>query len=108
MVNKNILKTKKVKIENTEADEKNLINVLMKKAVGYSVTETQEEYSVVDNNLELTKRKVSTKYYPPDFSAISMLLEKLNLEETCIDNMSTEELETEKNRLLNLLKKYEE
>ena len=39
--------------------------------------------------------------YPPDISAITMLLDKDKSE---LDSMSDEELEQEKNRLLKLLK----
>ena len=47
-----------------------LKKALIKKAMGYSVEETTEEYSLVDNDLVLIKKKTTTKDYPPDLPTI--------------------------------------
>lgn len=75
---------------------------LYDKAVGFKCEEVTEEYGMVDSELVLLKKKCNTKVYPPDMSAISMLLEKDKSE---FSNMTDEELEKEKQRLLKLLKK---
>lgn len=79
---------------------------LLKKALGYMSDEIVMEFSLNEDGQEiLNKKKVTKKYCPPDISAVKILLEKFN---TCIDdeisNMTDEELEQEKNRLLQLLK----
>ena len=75
---------------------------LYDKAVGFKCEEVTEEYGMVDSELVLLKKKCNTKVYPPDMSAISMLLEKDKSE---FSDMTDEELEKEKQRLLKLLKK---
>lgn len=83
-------------------DIEKLRKALYDKAIGYKTEEVTEEYGVVDDNLVLLKKKRSIKAYPPDMSAISMILEKDGGE---YDSMSDEELEQEKLRLLELLKR---
>lgn len=47
------------------------VDALKKKAEGFTATEISEEYSSDgDGNLVLVKRKVNSKYYPPDTAAI--------------------------------------
>ena len=53
-------------------------------------------------NIILQKRKTSTKSYPPDLSALQMLLEREGNNEFYI--MTDEQLEKEKQRLLSKLK----
>lgn len=68
------------------------VDALKKKAEG----EISEEYSSDgDGNLVLVKRKVNSKYYPPDTAAIKSVLDMDGLE-----TLSDEELENEKRRLL--------
>lgn len=81
--------------------KKKLEQTLIKKATGYKVTESVCEYSMDENEVKLLKKKVSTKYYPPDLSAINLLLEQ---KETDYKNYTDEELEAEKQKILNLLK----
>ena len=50
-------------------DEK-ILKTLYKRATGYTKDEVVEEYSVTDGEMELVKRKVTKKYYPPDNSAL--------------------------------------
>ncbi len=77
-------------------ENKNLLKTLEKKAKGFSADEITEEYVVnEDGNLVLSKRKVMTKYFPPDTGAIKSVLDMDEL-----SSLSDEELEKEKQRLL--------
>ena len=88
----------------SEKDRKKLEKALMDKALGYTAQEVVEEYGYTGDEFVLQKRKTSTKSYPPDLSALQMLLEKEVKESSDIEKMSDEELEEEKERLLKLLK----
>lgn len=73
---------------------------MKKLALGYDLLEVTEEY-VVDNEtkvVELQKKKVVTKQMPPDIEAYRMLYGQ-----TLYDNLTDEELEREKERLLRQL-----
>ncbi len=80
-----------------------LTKVLTKKAKGYRVKETTDEYVVVDGVLTLNKRKTVTKSVAPDVSAVKALIE-LSSSEQGLEEMSDEQLQAEKLRLLNVLK----
>jgi hypothetical protein len=80
-------------------------DAMIKKAKGYTTSETVEEYQDEDGNMVLTKKKVTKKHVPPDTQAAKMLID-LGMENS-VKNWSDEELETEKIRLLKLLKEYE-
>lgn len=67
----------------------------LKRAVGYTAEETVEEYAMQDGELVLVKRRVTTKDVPPDISAVKMLLDADDTPE-----LTDEELEAEKRRLL--------
>jgi len=82
-----------------------LNDALVKKAMGYSVEESVCEYGMCDDELKLIKKKISKKYYPPDLSAINLLIGSVNKSD--FETMTDEELEQEKNRLLKLLKENE-
>ncbi len=82
-----------------------LNDALVKKAMGYSVEESVCEYGMCDDELKLIKKKISKKYYPPDLSAINLLIGSANKSD--FETMTDEELEQEKNRLLKLLKENE-
>ena len=71
--------------------------VLLRKAKGYSFEEKTEEFAVVDGEMTLVKRKVSTKYVQPDVGALKALAE-----------LTDEQLKAEKLRLLKLLKLCED
>ena len=79
-------------------DEK-LLHSLYKKAVGYTVNEKTMEYSPEG---DVVKKKVTSKHYPPDISALKAYLE-LAAQGEDYEAMSDEELESEKKRLLRLL-----
>ena len=80
-----------------------LKEALYKKAVGYDSSETVEEYSDNDGDLVLVKRKVTTKPVRPDISAIKLLL-GLDGGNEDLSALSDEELETQKKKLLKIIK----
>ena len=83
--------------------DKKIEKALLDKALGYTTQEVVEEYGYTGDDFVLQKRKTSTKSYPPDLSALQLLLEN----KTCGDkymNMTDEELEKEKQRLLKFIK----
>lgn len=83
--------------------DEEILKALLKRAKGYSYNEVQEEFAVKeDGELALVKRKVLEKYCPPDSAALKTYLE-LN-QGASIEDMSDEQLEQEKIRLLNELK----
>jgi len=82
-----------------------MLETLYKKAKGYDVEEVVYEYSVDENgNRQLAKEKHSVKHVPPDLSAIKAYME---LRDSDLQKMGTEELKKEKIRLLKELKKSE-
>ena len=79
-----------------------MIDVLYKKAKGYDVEETTQEYVVdEEGNKRLVKEKTAIKHVPPDLAALKAYME---LRDTELSRMSNEELEKEKERLINILK----
>mgnify|MGYP003571547368 CR=1 FL=1 len=75
--------------------------LLMKRAMGFEVSETTEEYSDVEGELKLLKKKVTKKFIPPDSIALKFLLTQSIDDETNIyDNLSYNELLTLKDELL--------
>ena len=82
--------------------KKKITQALVKKAIGYDTVETVEEFSEADGEIKLLKRKVTTKSVPPDVSAVKLLLE-MQSEERDIVDMTDEELENERVRLMKLL-----
>ena len=83
---------------------KKLQEALLNKALGYTTQEIVEEYGYTGDEFVLQKRKTSTKSYPPDLSALQLLLDKEVKETNDIESMSDEELRKEKERLINMLK----
>ena len=83
--------------------EEKIGEALLKVALGYQVAEVTEEYAEVDGKLKLTKRKKTKKDIPPDLKAVQLLL--ANEEEGSLGDLSDEDLEAEKARLLTLLQK---
>ena len=79
--------------------EGKISEALLKVALGYQVAEVTEEFAEVDGELKLTKRKRVKKDVPPDLKAVQILLSESG-ESIKIENMSDEELEEEKARLL--------
>lgn len=85
--------------------EQKLNDALLKVALGYQVAEVTEEYAEVDGELKLLKRKKTKKDVPPDLKAMQLLLGDNG---GGVESMSDEELESEKQRLLDLLKTDEQ
>lgn len=83
--------------------KKDALRALVKKATGFETQETVEEFADLDGEMKLLKRKVTTKVVPPDVSAVKLLIE-LGEGERDISAMSDEELEAERERIINLLK----
>ncbi len=82
--------------------EKELMDALYKKAVGYETSEIVEEYNDVG---DIVKRKVSTKYIPPDVTALKIYVEESDRGD--LVRLDDEELIKEKERLLKLLGEME-
>jgi len=82
-------------------------DALLKKALGYKVSEISEEYSIVDEKLVLVKRKVNTKQFPPDLDAIELMLGKEEYESE-FENLSDVELLEEKQKVIEMLEKIKE
>ena len=85
-------------MDNNETIEEALLKV----ALGYQVAEVTEEYAEVDGQLKLTKRKRTKKDVPPDLKAMQLLLADNGTE---MADMSDEDLEKEKARLIGVLQK---
>lgn len=73
---------------------------LEKLANGFNNIETIEDYAIDEESgeLKLVKKRVTTKYVPPDLEAYKMLYGTTNF-----DALSDEELEKEKVRLIKTL-----
>ena len=83
-----------------------LMDVLLKKAKGYSYREKTDEYNVVDGTKRLVKSKVVTKRVQPDVNAIKALITLTDASDD-VSQMTDEQLQVEKLRLLNLLNSYQ-
>ena len=86
-----------------EKNQKKIKKALLDKALGYTTQEIIEEYGISGDEFVLQKRKTSTKSYPPDLSALQLLLDEQG-EDDKYSKLSNEELEKEKIRLIKLLK----
>ena len=79
-------------------------SALLKKALGFDAKEIVEEYAADDGGeVKLSKKKVTTKCVPPDVAALKMILERA----VPLSAYSDEELEKEKERLLDIIRKSE-
>ena len=80
-------------------------DALFKKALGYNATEVVEEYVTgEEGEIKLSKKKVTKKNVPPDITALKLIIDK---DSEPIENLTDEELEKEKLRLLKMLSDYE-
>ncbi|MBR2377619.1 MAG: hypothetical protein IKA85_07640 [Clostridia bacterium] len=87
-----------------DTDNEKVKKALLKRAVGYEAQEVTEEYTDDgEGGVKMVKRKVVSKNVPPDVSAVKLLVELSDEED--VKNLSDEELENEKLRLLKLLEK---
>lgn len=73
---------------------------LLKKALGYTVTETATEYVIdEEGNRKPVREKTQKKHIPPDTAALKAYLERKGREDD-FANLTDEELEAERQRLL--------
>lgn len=79
-------------------------NAMIRRAVGYDTEETVEEYSGSGEDITMVRKKITKKNVPPDISAAKLLLEESGGD---YSSMTDEQLEAEKQRLIELLKKSE-
>lgn len=75
-----------------------IMEAVVKRAVGYEARETVEEYAMVDGSLELVKKRITTKDVPPDMTAAKLIFDDCDY-----SALSDEQLEEEKKRLLSEL-----
>ena len=80
--------------------DEGLKKALIKCAVGFATSEVVEEYAVDGDGLKLVKRKVTKRDVPPDIKAVKMLLDG----EAVAREMSDEELEERRKKLIEMLK----
>lgn len=79
------------------SDEDRVKRALIKCATGLSASETVEEFSVENGELKLVKKKITRREIPPDIKAVKLLLDGR-------EELSDEELEAEKQKLMDMLK----
>lgn len=72
-----------------------VLDAVLKRARGYEAKEVVEEYAVVDGALELVKKKITTKDVPPDMTAAKLIFDSGN-----VSDLTDEQLEKEKQRLI--------
>lgn len=94
-----------VKKKTEKPSDGDVKKALIKKALGYDLTETVEEYALSDDEVKLTKKKITKKNVPPDITALKILLVG---DEKSVAEMSDEELEKEKERLIKILAEEKE
>ena len=96
--------------EKSVDEEDKIKQALLKKALGYSASETIEEYTIdEDGESKLSKKKVTKKHFSPDIAAVKVLLERYyKTYEERVAAMSDDMLEEEQSRLKQLLKKENE
>ena len=80
--------------------DEGLKKALIKCAVGFDTSEVVEEYAVDGDGLKLVKRKVTKRDVTPDIKAVKMLLDG----EADAKEMSDEELEERRKKLIEMLK----
>lgn len=80
-----------------------MLDMLYKKACGYTVREKVQEYGFdEEGHRKLIKEKVHIKYIPPDVTAIKAYMKSID---KSLYEMSEEDLKKEKQRLLFQLSK---
>ena len=81
----------------TDEEKRALEESALKRATGYESVETQEEYSLVDGDMALVKRKVIKKDVAPDLGAIKWLLGESGGESVSLEELEREREELERN-----------
>lgn len=90
--------------QNNTQDE--LTKAVLSKAIGCKTCEVIEEYAKEDGDITLVKKKITTKYLPPDMMAVKTLM-ALSGQEDDLSKLTDEQLYKEKRRLLEVLKEME-
>lgn len=95
------INTKKIKEISLKAIEKCML--------GTNVIETVSEYALDDekNEMKLVKQKISEKTIPPNTDIIKLVFQSCEEEKKDYENLTDEELEKEKQRLIKQLKEKE-
>lgn len=90
--------------------DENLYLAMQSRARGCESKEVIEEYAIDEEqkDVKLIKKKITTKYLPPDVSAAKMCLGMTQENLGIYQDMTDEELFAEKKRLLSMLKDMEE
>lgn len=88
-------------MRNSNGKQALIEDALMKRALGYDTEEVTEEYGENEGESRLIKRKVTRKNIPPDITAAKLLLDTLERED--LSSLTREQLEQEKQRLLDEL-----
>ena len=80
-------------------EDSSVKQALKRCAVGFETGEVVEEFAVENGELKLVKKKVTRRDIPPDIKAVKMLLEGESY-----SHLSDEQLEIERQRLIEILK----
>ena len=80
-------------------EDSSVKQALKRCAVGFETGEVVEEFAVENGELKLVKKKVTRRDIPPDIKAVKMLLEGESY-----SDLSDEQLEKERQRLIEILK----
>lgn len=90
----------------TDIFDKETISALKKCINGLTTKEVVTEYGVDEETgkLKIVKQKVNEKSVPPNVDVLKMIYQHLSCERLDYNKLSDEELEAEKQRLLNELK----
>ena len=86
----------------SKKERQEIEKAILSKALGCTTSEVVEEYGLSGEEFVLQKRKTSIKSYPPDLSALQMLLDSKE-DDGKYAKLSIKELEQEKLRLIKLL-----
>ena len=86
--------------------DENAIKILKQSLLGLKTTETTTEYVVDDETgkLKILKQKVNEKKLPPNNDLLKLVYQHFTKDEMDYDELSDEDLENEKQRLLIELK----
>jgi len=88
--------------------KKEIENALYKRATGFETVDESLEYVAGDDDeLKLSKKKISKKFVAPDISAAKALIE-IYASDNGLEHLSDDELEAERLRLISLLKEEKE
>ncbi|MDD4351172.1 MAG: hypothetical protein PHP83_03205 [Clostridia bacterium] len=93
---------------NEEKNLKKTLRAIEKSATGFVTKEIISEYVVDDDGqLKLAKQKINKKTLPPNSDAFKLLYQMMKDKVSDYENMTDEQLENEKLRLLNEIIKKE-